>query len=179
MRASALRIVRRGLATAAAHPPHAAAASSHVTAAASAIPLSNVEAQWATLNQAEQAAVHQQLEELQRKDWKTLSLSEKKAGTSIFFSWLSDHPPIIFIRAIVATSLLCRIWPAWTSRTGEPTGYDCQSPSWRFCPRWYCRAPLRGHPRHWYGHFRKYRSLSYPHILFFFSSSPAATKDDQ
>jgi cytochrome c oxidase subunit 4 len=83
MHASALRIVRRGLATAAAHPPHATPSSSHVTAAASAIPLSNVEAQWATLSPAEQTTVHQQLEELQRKDWKTLSLAEKKAGTSV------------------------------------------------------------------------------------------------
>src|SRR6267154_4306343 len=82
MRHSALRVVRRGLATAAAHPPHAGSSTSHVTAATSAIPLSNVEAQWATLSPSEQTAVHQQLEELQRKDWKTLSLSEKKAGTS-------------------------------------------------------------------------------------------------
>jgi hypothetical protein len=82
MRHSALRIVRRGLATAAAHPPHAGSSTSHVTAATSAIPLSNVEAQWATLSPSEQTAVHQQLEELQRKDWKTLSLAEKKAGTS-------------------------------------------------------------------------------------------------
>jgi TRAP-type C4-dicarboxylate transport system substrate-binding protein len=44
--------------------------------------LSNVEAQWATLSPSEQTAVHQQLEELQQKDWKMLSLAEKKAGTS-------------------------------------------------------------------------------------------------
>lgn len=80
--AAALRIVRRGLATAAAHPPHTAASSASTTtvSAASAIPLSNVEAQWATLSSTEQAAVHQQLEALQQKDWKTLSLAEKKAG---------------------------------------------------------------------------------------------------
>lgn len=83
MHASALRLVRRGLATAAAHPPHASPSSSHVTAATSAIPLSNVEAQWATLSPAEQTAVHQQLEEIQRKDWKTLSQAEKKAGASV------------------------------------------------------------------------------------------------
>ena len=88
MRHSALRIVRRGLATAAAHPPHAGSSTSHVTAATSAIPLSNVEAQWATLSPSEQTAVHQQLEELQRKDWKTLSLAEKKAGTSYTMSSL-------------------------------------------------------------------------------------------
>jgi hypothetical protein len=84
MRHSALRIMRRGLATAAAHPPHASPSASHVTASTSAIPLSNVEAQWAALSPTEQTAVHQQLEELQRKDWKTLSLAEKKAGTSLF-----------------------------------------------------------------------------------------------
>jgi cytochrome c oxidase subunit 4 len=85
MHATALRIVRRGLATAAAHPPHAGAASSTTTvSAASAIPLSNVEAQWATLSTSEQAAVHQQLEALQQKDWKVLSLAEKKAGACLF-----------------------------------------------------------------------------------------------
>src|SRR5258708_39855097 len=88
MRHSVLRIVRRGLATAAAHPPHAGSSTSHVTAATSAIPLSNVEAQWATLSPSEQTAVHQQLEELQRKDWKTLSLAGKKAGaSSACFLW--------------------------------------------------------------------------------------------
>jgi hypothetical protein len=92
MHASALRLVRRGLTTAAAHPPHASPSSSHVTAATSAIPLSNVEAQWATLSPAEQTTVHQQLEELQRKDWKTLSLAEKKAGASIY-SYLISSPP--------------------------------------------------------------------------------------
>ena len=92
MHASALRLVRRGLTTAAAHPPHASPSSSHVTAATSAIPLSNVEAQWASLSPAEQTTVHQQLEELQRKDWKTLSLAEKKAGGSIC-SYLISSPP--------------------------------------------------------------------------------------
>ncbi|KAI0253473.1 cytochrome c oxidase subunit IV-domain-containing protein [Lactifluus subvellereus] len=95
MHASALRIVRRGLATAAAHPPHAGpTTSSHATAAASAIPLSNVEAQWATLNQAEQAAVHQQLEVLQRKDWKSLSLSEKKAAYYVAFGPHGPRAPV-------------------------------------------------------------------------------------
>jgi len=94
MHASALRLVRRGLATAAAHPPHASPSSSHVTAAASAIPLSNVEAQWATLSPAEQTAVHQQLEELQRKDWKTLSLAEKKAAYYVAFGPHGPRAPV-------------------------------------------------------------------------------------
>jgi cytochrome c oxidase subunit 4 len=45
------------------------------------IPLSNVEAQWENMTADEQLTVHQQLEELQKRDWKTLSLDEKKAGT--------------------------------------------------------------------------------------------------
>jgi cytochrome c oxidase subunit 4 len=44
------------------------------------IPLSNVEAQWAKLSSEEKVAVHEQLEVLQKKDWKELSLDEKKAG---------------------------------------------------------------------------------------------------
>ena len=47
------------------------------------IPLSNVEAQWEKLTADEQLTVHQQLEELQKRDWKTLSLDEKKAGACI------------------------------------------------------------------------------------------------
>lgn len=49
------------------------------------IPLSNVEAQWATLSIEEQAIVHRQLAELQKRDWKSLSRDEKKAGQSIIF----------------------------------------------------------------------------------------------
>jgi cytochrome c oxidase subunit 4 len=92
MHATALRIVRRGLATAAAHPPHAGAASSTTTvSAASAIPLSNVEAQWATLSTSEQAAVHQQLEALQQKDWKVLSLAV--VGSVAYYVAFGPHGP--------------------------------------------------------------------------------------
>ena len=45
------------------------------------IPLSNVEAQWARLSTDEQQTVYRQLEQLQTKDWKELSIDEKKAGT--------------------------------------------------------------------------------------------------
>lgn len=44
------------------------------------IPISNIEAQWNTMTEDEQALVHRQLEELQKKDWKSLSLDEKRAG---------------------------------------------------------------------------------------------------
>ena len=68
----------RGIA-ATANPAHAAPATH---AASTVIPLSNVEAQWENLSPQEQLAVHQQLEEVQKRDWKTLSLDEKKAGAS-------------------------------------------------------------------------------------------------
>jgi cytochrome c oxidase subunit 4 len=44
------------------------------------ISLSNVEATWTTLAPEEKASVHQQLEEVQKKDWRELSIDEKKAG---------------------------------------------------------------------------------------------------
>jgi len=84
-------LIVRSLATTA-NPTHA-----HVATASSApsatttksqqsiIPLSNVEAQWEKLSQEEQITVHSQLEALQKKDWKTLSIDEKKAGEFFFF----------------------------------------------------------------------------------------------
>ncbi|EDR06441.1 uncharacterized protein LACBIDRAFT_163585, partial [Laccaria bicolor S238N-H82] len=47
--------------------------------------LSNVEAQWAKLSSEEKVAVHEQLEVLQKKDWKELSLDEKKAAYYVAF----------------------------------------------------------------------------------------------
>lgn len=40
----------------------------------------NIEARWNSMSKVEQYAVYRQLEEVQRKDWKDLSLDEKKAG---------------------------------------------------------------------------------------------------
>ena len=81
----ATRPARRCLATATAN--HAEVASSSSSSAPSVtssrvapVPLSNVEALWTKLNGDEKMAVHEQLEALQLKDWKTLSVDEKKAG---------------------------------------------------------------------------------------------------
>lgn len=81
----ATRPARRCLATATAN--HAEVASSSSSSASSVtssrvapVPLSNVEALWTKLNGDEKLAVHEQLEALQLKDWKTLSMDEKKAG---------------------------------------------------------------------------------------------------
>ncbi|KAG1831870.1 COX4, subunit IV of cytochrome c oxidase [Suillus variegatus] len=62
--------------------------------AASVIPLSNVEAQWENISKSEQAVVHRQLEELQKKDWKTLSLDEKKAAYYVAFGPHGPRAPV-------------------------------------------------------------------------------------
>ena len=77
------RAVVRTLATAThAHSPTLSSAGA--SSAESVIPLSNVEAQWEKMSKSEQALVHRQLEELQKKDWKLLSIDEKKAGQFFF-----------------------------------------------------------------------------------------------
>jgi hypothetical protein len=80
-------LIARSLATTAnsSHAHATSAPSSSATATTtksqqSIIPLSNVEAQWVNLSEEERLTVHEQLEELQKKDWKTLSIDEKKAG---------------------------------------------------------------------------------------------------
>lgn len=40
----------------------------------------NIEARWPKMSKEEQYGVFRQLEEVQRKDWKELSLDERKAG---------------------------------------------------------------------------------------------------
>lgn len=53
------------------------------------IPLSNIEAQWETLSNPDKVATSLQLEELQKKNWKELTLQEKKASESNFFLLVS------------------------------------------------------------------------------------------
>jgi len=70
------------------------------------IPLSNVEAQWEKLTPDEQLTIHQQLEELQKRDWKTLSLDEKKAAYYVAFGPHGPradlHPPGSMPKLILA-----------------------------------------------------------------------------
>lgn len=82
-RAQTRGVVR--LATTAAHPTITRTSSPSDVEAA--IPLSNVDAQWERLTPDEQLVIHRQLEEIQKRDWKTLSLDEKRAGdaTPLFF----------------------------------------------------------------------------------------------
>lgn len=50
----------------------------------------NIEASWKSLSKEEQYGVFRQLEELQRKDWKELSIDEKKAG-----KYLQQHHSLV------------------------------------------------------------------------------------
>lgn len=72
----------------------AAHAAPQTTTASSVIPLSNVEAQWERLSSQEQLAVHQQLEEIQKRDWKTLSIDEKKAAYYVAFGPHGPRKPV-------------------------------------------------------------------------------------
>ncbi|KAF9457564.1 COX4, subunit IV of cytochrome c oxidase [Collybia nuda] len=77
--------LRRCLATTA-NPAHVVGSTASSSAAkATIIPLSNVEAQWAKLTSEEKLTVHEQLEEIQKKDWKELSIDEKKAAYYVAF----------------------------------------------------------------------------------------------
>ncbi|PPR02200.1 hypothetical protein CVT24_011427 [Panaeolus cyanescens] len=81
---STANLQRRCLATATAD-----LASSSSTSASSSrvapVHLSNVEAQWEKLSSDEKAAVHEQLAAIQAKDWKELSIDEKKAAYYVAF----------------------------------------------------------------------------------------------
>ncbi|KIK79566.1 hypothetical protein PAXRUDRAFT_834031 [Paxillus rubicundulus Ve08.2h10] len=60
----------------------------------SVIPLSNVEVQWEKMSKSEQATVHRQLEEIQKKDWKLLSIDEKKAAYYVAFGPHGPRTPV-------------------------------------------------------------------------------------
>lgn len=84
---SLLAAQRKCLATATVNQVHQSSAASSSIGASSRgtiapIPLSNIEAQWERMSSEEKLSVHEQLEGLQVKDWKELSLDEKKAGKS-------------------------------------------------------------------------------------------------
>ncbi|KAF8584122.1 COX4, subunit IV of cytochrome c oxidase [Ramaria rubella] len=90
---------RRASTTAHAHPT--------IESQEAVIPLSNVEAQWETFNKDEKIIVHRQLETLQKKDWKELSLDEKKAAYYVAFGphgpRTPKNPPGTGIKVVLGT----------------------------------------------------------------------------
>ncbi|KAJ3737333.1 cytochrome c oxidase subunit IV-domain-containing protein [Lentinula guzmanii] len=81
-----------------ANPSHVASASSASSSSssskASIIPLSNVEAQWEKMSSEEKSTAHEQLEEIMKKDWKQLSLDEKKAAYYVAFGPHGPRAPV-------------------------------------------------------------------------------------
>ncbi|KAE9407122.1 cytochrome c oxidase subunit IV [Gymnopus androsaceus JB14] len=56
------------------------------------IPISNIEAQWEKMSVEDRSTVYGQLEEVMKKDWKELSLDEKKAGKFQFAYYVAFGP---------------------------------------------------------------------------------------
>ncbi|KAL0576018.1 Cytochrome c oxidase subunit 5B, mitochondrial [Marasmius crinis-equi] len=65
--------------------PTSSPSPTRVTKASSIIPLGNVEAQWEKMSVEDKVTVHEQLEEVMKKDWKELSVDEKKAAYYVSF----------------------------------------------------------------------------------------------
>ncbi|BGP04078.1 Cytochrome c oxidase subunit 5B, mitochondrial [Rhodotorula toruloides] len=82
LRSSALRVVRQA--------PLSRAASTQVAP----VSLSNIEVSWKNLSPAEQEQTFKHLEELQKKDWKELSLDEKKAAYYVAFGPHGPRAPL-------------------------------------------------------------------------------------
>ncbi|KAH7341587.1 cytochrome c oxidase subunit IV [Rhizoctonia solani] len=72
----------------------ASTTASPIRSSNSAVPLANVEAQWESLSSEEQVEVHRELESLQKRDWKTLSLDEKKAAYFVAFGPHGPRTPV-------------------------------------------------------------------------------------
>ncbi|KAF8902761.1 cytochrome c oxidase subunit IV-domain-containing protein [Gymnopilus junonius] len=85
-------LTRRCLATATANPVEVVSSSTSATAAP--VPLSNIEALWGKLTPEEKQTVHEQLETIQQKDWKELSLEEKKAAYYVAFGPHGPRTPV-------------------------------------------------------------------------------------
>ncbi|KAJ8455385.1 hypothetical protein ONZ45_g18958 [Pleurotus djamor] len=90
-RFAANRLAVRSLSATASPTASAAAASAPRH---SVIPLGNVEAQWANMNQEDKSLVIEQLEQIQKKDWKELSIDEKKAAYYVAFGPHGPRAPI-------------------------------------------------------------------------------------
>lgn len=91
---------------------------------------------------------------------------------------------LLFMRA-APYSLLCCVWPAWTSCAGQPTWHGCQDLRRCHPPRWLRQSALRWHP--FYGCVSSINPLSlraHVNSSFFFSlknniHSSTATEVDQ
>ncbi|KAH7103629.1 cytochrome c oxidase subunit V [Auriculariales sp. MPI-PUGE-AT-0066] len=117
-------------------PVRAASATAYVQNA-SAVPLSNVEAQWSRLSSNEQLEVHSQLGNLQKKDWKSLSTDEKKAAYYVAFGphgpRTPSNPPGTATKVFLGTMAMIGISSAlfWISRTVAPPNPKTMTREWQ------------------------------------------------
>ncbi|TFY64675.1 hypothetical protein EVJ58_g2450, partial [Rhodofomes roseus] len=85
-------------------------------------------AQWEQLSPDEQLAVHQQLEEVQKKDWNSLSVDEKKAAYYVAFGphgpRRPDNPPgtgpKIFLATVAGIAVAGVLFAAIRSQAPPP-----------------------------------------------------------
>jgi hypothetical protein len=83
LRSTTTTLARRAYATAASSTSAAPSLTTVSTRSNASAPiLANIEASWKNMPADEQYDVYTQLEELQKRDWKELTVDEKKAGTS-------------------------------------------------------------------------------------------------
>ncbi|KIY62897.1 COX4, subunit IV of cytochrome c oxidase [Cylindrobasidium torrendii FP15055 ss-10] len=73
---------------------HDAAPAASAPSSRAPINLSNVEAQWEKFDSSERAALHEQLEAITKKDWKELSIDEKKAAYYVSFGPHGPRAPV-------------------------------------------------------------------------------------
>ena len=140
MRRTAVRCL-----TTTANPAHVESSSSPAASSKqSTIPLSNIAAQWDTLSSEEKHSVFVDLEAAQKKDWKTLSLDEKRAGEPFPRALLQTFPDLKY-------SLLRGIWTVWTSCTSWKARRHLEDHLERWCHGWYCWCIAHDYSFIWYG----------------------------
>ena len=71
------------------------------------------------MSDAEKLSIQEQLEEIQKRDWKTLSIDEKKAGAFLVSFGLGVGLLIVwrafYFFAFIFGSVLRGVWAAWSS----------------------------------------------------------------
>ncbi|GMK54249.1 hypothetical protein CspeluHIS016_0108350 [Cutaneotrichosporon spelunceum] len=120
-RAAAPRLLTRAASTSSVHVVNQSSNSSAPL-------LGNIEASWSSLPAAEQAEVYQALEEIQKKDWKELTVDEKKAAYFVSFGPHGPRAPVlppggkmkIFAGTLAGVAVALGVFAAVRSAAPEP-----------------------------------------------------------
>ncbi|GAA95646.1 uncharacterized protein L969DRAFT_92775 [Mixia osmundae IAM 14324] len=99
--------------------------------------LGNIEASWAGLTPTEQKGLSSHLEELQRKDWKELSLEQKKAIYYVAFGPHGPRAPVdapgagakIFVSVVVTIAAAVSVF--WLVRSRAPAPVKTMTKEWQ------------------------------------------------